>query len=135
MKQHTPLLFFVLAAFGIAFGTQEWPSAFLFFKVMSVPLWAVELPSSHRAASYWIALCLAPVVAVAPTLLRATVLASGALLLGAVVGLALVHSGSSIANLVFHFLWVVGFHGGVPLAGLLACRAVADVSGRAIRNR
>ncbi len=109
------------------------PEWFLFYKSASYPIWMIKyLPRTISLQSFLVFLALLPVVIAAIDFRRA---AYAVLLVVSIAPVAalLVYVLESyhrqtvlnlVANLVFHYFWIVGFHLLMPTVFLLAARSI-----------
>lgn len=103
---------------ALASGIAAWPEAFLFGKVMRLPELASGFPWPTTFPKAWILLCVLGPALTAPSFRRAAwsvvvvLLISAALALGALP----LPSAHPVANSLFNLAWIVGFHGGPPIA-------------------
>jgi hypothetical protein len=111
----------------------HWQSLFLFSKVVYLPAWTAYLPSPIYTPAYLAFLCLLPATLASSTLRAAFRAVVIAVLSAPLPALALYAANGQPwrlelwANVLFNYVWVLGFHCAVPAAILLVARSVGRV--------
>lgn len=117
-----------------------WVDLFIFSKVIFLPDWADALPRPVDAPSFLAFLCLLPAALIASTIryaVRGVVVSVVVAPLFAVATFALdpIHQNSFIvANVLFHYVWIILFHCAIPSMLLLSLRVTAHYFYRKVRG-
>lgn len=94
----------------------QWPQGYLFSKVMVLPSWAEAVPHALYLPVFMVLMCLAPIIFYAPSLLRAMQNMAWVILLFSFIPLIFYLFKSEgndqylLYNLIFNYVWVVGWH-------------------------
>jgi len=130
MKLNIQSIGFVIGLLMLSLAITIWSDLFLFSKTVRLPEWAKTLPSPISAPKYIAFLCLIPVVLTAKTLASATAFTSKVILLSPLLALfgyafnTTVQDMRILFNLVFHYLWAIGFNCLLPALVLLGLCAI-----------
>jgi hypothetical protein len=130
MKPNPQSLGFVLSMFMLSLAVVIWSDMFLFSKTVYFPEWTKILPSPIDAPKFITFLCLISVVFSAKTLVKATTSTSKVILLAPLAALPKYVLNTAVLdihlllNLVFHYLWMIGFHCLLPALALLGLRTI-----------
>jgi hypothetical protein len=130
MKPNPQSLAFVLSLFLLSLAVVIWSDLFLFSKTVYLPEWTKILPSPIDVPKFITFICLLPVVFSAKTLVKATTSTSKVILLAPLAALTKYLLNTAVLdihlllNLVFHYLWIVGFHCLLPALALLGLRVI-----------
>jgi hypothetical protein len=114
----------LLSLAALATGIAVWPSLFLFSKVLHLPPELAGLPYPLTTRLLFL-VCLAVPVLTWNSPKQAVKWTLAVWLLSPLVALVSQPPAQSqpVANLVFHYLWVLGYHGALPLLAVLGIRA------------
>ena len=130
MNIKVPLFGFLLSLLLLSALIALRPEWFLFYKTVGNPIWADYLPRGITHQSFLAVFALLPAVSAAVDFRRAAASVLLALSISPLVALVIyalerAHQQALlnlIANVVFHYFWIIGFHLLLPAAGILCVR-------------
>lgn len=130
MKINYQSICFVVSLVLLSFVMVFWSDLFLFAKTVRLPAWVESLPSPINAPKYFVFLCLIPALLFANTLADASAQISKIILISAIfpVLIYIFKTNSQgvnlLYNLIFQYLWVIGWSCLLPAFILLGLRAI-----------
>jgi hypothetical protein len=130
MKKNNQSTCFWVSLLLLSLAMILWSDLYLFSKTVRLPEWATTLPSPINVAMYATFLCLIPVVLFSSTLANASTQLSKIILIASIFPILIyIFKTNSqdiklVFNVIFQYLWVIGWSCLLPALILLGIRAI-----------
>lgn len=130
MKRSNQSIFFYVSLALLSLAMVVWSDLYLFAKTVQLPDWADLLPSPIDAPKYIAFLCLIPAILFSSTLADAATNISKIILIASIFPVLIFifktnsHGIVLIYDMIFQYLWVIGWNCLLPALILLALRLI-----------